>query len=152
MVPDQMTCKLSTQKVESARKNTCSCVCYSWHLNMMFCPSFSKDFIICGLSTPFPCREAAEKKNRLSKRSLCLDQQNTFLCQRCPFAMTAETPPCPGLGPVDLGDSCWHNKKDNMNSEWPSFYTNFFRQKQKWRIDFPVTPLRSELHSSPDGL
>lgn len=66
-----MTCKLSTQKVESARKNTCSCICYSWHLNMMFCPSFSKDFIICGLSTPFPCREVAEKKKILCPKEVC---------------------------------------------------------------------------------
>lgn len=151
MVPDQMTCKLSTQKVERERKDICSCVCYSWYLNTIFCTSSSKDFIICGLLTPL-AREAAEKKNPPSKGSLCSDQQNTLLCQHHPFAMTAVTPPCTGLGPVDLGDSCWHNKKHNMNSEWPFFYTNFFRQKQKWRTDFPIAAVTSELHSSQNGV
>lgn len=92
------------------------------------------------------CREI------LCPKEVCSDQQNTLLCQHHPFATTAVTPPCTVLGPVDLGDSSWHNKKDNMNLEWPSFYTNFFRQKQKWRIYFPIAAVRLELHSGQNGV
>lgn len=74
---------------------------------------------------------SCKEKNPVSKEILCLDQQTTLFCQHHRFAITAVTPLCTGLGPVDWGDSCWQHKKDNMNSEQPYTYMNFFRQKQK---------------------
>jgi len=103
-------------QVEHTESGKTESVCDSFYLNMVFCTSYAKDFIICGLLTSL-AGEAPDKKNPMSKESLCSDQQNTLLCQHRPFAVTAVTPPCTGLGPVDLGDSCWHSKKDNVNSE-----------------------------------
>lgn len=107
-----------------------------------------KEFHNLWLANPLGQGSCREKKI-LCPKEVCAWINKTFLCQHWPFAMMATTLPCTGLGPVDLGDSCWHNKKDKMNSEWPSFYTNFFRQEQKWRIGFPVgcTPIRASFQS-----
>lgn len=123
-----------------------SCVSYSWHLNLVFCPSYSKNLIICSLPTPLARVAAERKKNSLSKGSLC--STKTFLCQHWPFAAT---PSCTALAlwvweiAVGTIERIMWTRSDLLSTQSSS------GRSRSEELTSLLAKLRSELHSSQDG-
>lgn len=134
MVPDKMTSNLKgREKLEREKKNISSCVYYTLYLNMIFCVSYLKDFIICILLILLPrdsciiyiyiylyiyIKHSVQRKSMLGLTKHIVLSAST-LCNDCSDTQVLA---------LWIWEVAVSKIQGMIWTQWPSFYKEVFRR------------------------